>query len=50
MNNINDLKEKIYQIKEYLNTEICQKCKEMSELLKQCEDLVDEYNRSDKTS
>lgn len=43
MTNINDLKEKIFHIKEYLETEICQKCKEMSSLLKECEELLNEH-------
>lgn len=48
MINITELQEKISQIKEYLETEVCQRCRDMATLLSECEELLNEQrNRTD---
>lgn len=52
MNNstIIDLKLEIDALKEYLENEICKKCKELSYRLSECENILNEYsgrNRQD---
>lgn len=41
MTNIAELKENIESIKEYINTEICIKCYEMTKQLEECQRLLD---------
>lgn len=38
-----ELKMEIDRIKEYVNTDLCQKCIEMSERLRECEEILKEY-------
>ena len=37
------LKEEIERIKEYLTSEVCKKCEEMSDRLKECEKVLEKY-------
>jgi hypothetical protein len=45
---ISKIKMEIDYLKEYLENEICKKCKELSSRLKECEDLLYEYSRPDR--
>lgn len=37
---IENLKQEISDIKEYVNTDLCKKCEEMSNRLKECEEML----------
>lgn len=37
------LKLEIDKIKEYVNSELCKKCEEMSRRLKECEELISQH-------
>jgi len=37
---LENLKQKISDIKEYVNTDLCKKCEEMSNRLKECEEIL----------
>jgi hypothetical protein len=40
-----NLKLQIDHLKEYINTDICRKCEEMSQQLKDFQRMLDEYSR-----
>jgi hypothetical protein len=37
---LENLKQEISDIKEYVNTDLCKKCEEMSNRLKECEEML----------
>lgn len=45
-NQIQEILNQIDNIKEYVNSEICKMCEDMKNKLQQCEDLLNEYSRS----
>lgn len=46
-NQIIHLKLEIDKIKEYVNSELCKKCEEMTQRLKECEKLIKEYTNTE---
>lgn len=45
-NRIQEILSQIDHIKEYVNSEICKMCEDMKNKLQHCEDLLNEYSRS----
>lgn len=41
------LRIEIEELKEYVNTDICKKCEEFNQQLKEVQQMLDEYSRAD---